>query len=33
VMQRGKFVRYEASDRIDPASYATTYREAVASSG
>ena len=33
VMQRGKFVRYEASDRIDPASYAATYREAVASSG
>jgi heme exporter protein A len=33
VMQRGKFVRYEASDRIDPTSYATTYREAVATSG
>jgi len=33
VMQRGKFVRYEASERIDPASYAATYREAVASSG
>jgi len=33
VMQRGKFVRYEARDRIDPASYVATYREAVASSG
>ena len=33
VMQRGKFIRYEASARIDPASYAVTYREAVASSG
>jgi heme exporter protein A len=33
VMQRGKFVRYDASDRINPASYAATYREAVASSG
>jgi heme exporter protein A len=33
VMQRGKFVRYDASDRIDAKSYATTYREAVASSG
>jgi heme exporter protein A len=33
VMQRGKFVRYDSSDRIDPKSYATTYREAVASSG
>ena len=33
VMQRGKFVRYEPSDRIDPASYAATYREAVASNG
>ena len=33
VMQRGKFVRYDASDRLDPASYAVTYREAVAASG
>jgi heme ABC exporter ATP-binding subunit CcmA len=33
VMQRGKFVRYDASSRIDPKSYAVTYREAVASSG
>lgn len=33
VMQRGKFVRYDASDRIDPASYAATYREAVAAGG
>jgi heme exporter protein A len=33
VMQRGKFVRYDARDRIDPKSYAATYREAVASSG
>ena len=33
VMQRGKFVRYEASARIDANSYAATYREAVASDG
>jgi heme exporter protein A len=33
VMQKGKFIRYEASARIDPASYAATYREALASSG
>lgn len=33
VMQRGKFVRYDAATRIDPKSYAATYREAVASSG
>jgi heme exporter protein A len=33
VMQRGKFVRYEARDGIDPTSYVATYREAVASSG
>jgi len=33
VMQCGKFVRYDARDRIDPKSYAATYREAVASSG
>jgi heme exporter protein A len=31
VMQRGRFVRYDASERIDHGSYATTYREAVAS--
>ncbi len=33
VMQRGRFVRYDASERIDPSSYAATYREAVASGG
>jgi heme exporter protein A len=33
VMQRGKFVRYDASDRVDPTSYAATYRDAVASGG
>jgi heme exporter protein A len=33
VMQRGKFVRYDATGRIDPSSYAVTYREAVASGG
>ena len=33
VMQRGKFVRYEGRDGIDPTSYVATYREAVASSG
>jgi heme exporter protein A len=33
VMQRGKFVRYDARARIDTASYAATYREAVASGG
>lgn len=33
VMQRGKFVRYDASDRIDPASYTAKYREAVAAGG
>ncbi|HTD83835.1 MAG TPA: heme ABC exporter ATP-binding protein CcmA [Gemmatimonadaceae bacterium] len=32
VMQRGKFVRYDARDGIDPSSYTATYREAVASS-
>jgi ABC-type multidrug transport system ATPase subunit len=31
VMQRGRFVRYDSVDRIDASSYATTYREAVAS--
>jgi heme exporter protein A len=30
VMQRGKFVRYDPSAAIDPGSYATTYREALA---
>ena len=33
VMQRGKFVRYDASDRIDPASYPATYRKTVAAGG
>ena len=33
VMQRGRFVRYDASERIDPSSYAATYREAVAAGG
>jgi heme exporter protein A len=33
VMQRGKFARYDASDRIDPASYVATYRDAVAAGG
>jgi heme exporter protein A len=33
VMQRGRFVRYDDSERIDHNSYAATYREAVASSG
>ena len=33
VMQRGKFLRYEAADRIDRSSYATTYREALAANG
>jgi len=33
VMQRGKFVRYDAADRINAGSYATAYREAVAASG
>jgi heme exporter protein A len=33
VMHRGRFVRYDASEHIDPASYAGTYREAVASGG
>jgi heme exporter protein A len=31
VMNRGKFVRYDGSDGIDPSRYATLYREAVAS--
>ncbi len=33
VMQRGRFVRYDAADRIDASSYTTTYRDAVAASG
>ena len=33
VMHRGRFVRYDPRDGIDPASYAGTYREAVASGG
>jgi heme exporter protein A len=33
VMHRGRFVRYDPSARIDPGSYAATYREAVASGG
>ena len=33
VMHGGRFVRYDASDGIDPGSYAATYREAVASRG
>lgn len=31
VMQAGRFVRYDAVDRIDAGSYASTYREAVSS--
>jgi len=30
VMQRGRFVRYDAAERIDAGSYAATYREALA---
>jgi heme exporter protein A len=33
VMQRGRFVRYDPGEGIDSASYAATYREAVASGG
>ena len=33
VMQRGKFLRYDSAVRIDAASYAATYREALAASG
>jgi heme exporter protein A len=33
VMQGGRFVRYDRSEGIDSASYAATYREAVASGG
>jgi heme exporter protein A len=33
VMQRGKFVRYDAAHSIDATSYATTYRQALAAGG
>ena len=33
VMNRGKFTRYDDGDSIDPATYATLYREAIASGG
>jgi heme exporter protein A len=33
VMQRGKFVRYDAADRLDSSSYAAAYREALTASG
>ena len=33
VMRRGEFVRYDASESIDPKAYAATYREALAISG
>jgi len=33
VMKAGKFVRTDAADRIDRASYAVTYREALAAGG
>jgi heme exporter protein A len=33
VMNRGKFVRYEATDSIDAGAYATTYRKALAANG
>ena len=33
VMQAGKFVREDATNRIDAASYATTYREALSAGG
>ena len=33
VMQRGKFIRYDSTDRIDSASYGSLYREALAASG
>lgn len=33
VMQRGKFLRYDSSDRIDATSYTELYREALAASG
>jgi heme exporter protein A len=33
VMQRGKFVHYDPTDRVDAGSYAATYRDAVAANG
>jgi len=33
VMQHGKFVRYDAADRINAGTYAAAYREAVAAGG
>ncbi|HEX3534645.1 MAG TPA: heme ABC exporter ATP-binding protein CcmA [Gemmatimonadaceae bacterium] len=33
VMERGKFVRYDAASSIDAKSYASTYREALAAGG
>jgi heme exporter protein A len=33
VMQRGKFVRYDAAGRVDAKSYAATYREALTTGG
>jgi heme ABC exporter ATP-binding subunit CcmA len=33
VMQRGQFVRYDSTARLDPKSYAATYREVLASGG
>jgi heme exporter protein A len=33
VMQRGKFARYDSARDIDPRSYASTYREALATDG
>lgn len=33
VMNRGKFARYDDGDSIDPSTYATLYREAIASGG
>jgi heme exporter protein A len=33
VMQRGRFVRYDTAGSVDPKSYPTTYREALAADG
>jgi heme exporter protein A len=33
VMNRGKFVRYDGTGRIDPSAYGTLYREALATGG
>jgi heme exporter protein A len=33
VMQRGTFVRYDSTERIDTLTYANTYREALAANG